>query len=39
LAEGNQAKATRWLNVSRVTMREKFKTFGLRTASETDPVE
>ena len=39
LADGNQAKAARWLNVSRVTMREKLRTFGLRTASETDPGE
>ncbi|HWQ93154.1 MAG TPA: sigma-54 dependent transcriptional regulator, partial [Clostridia bacterium] len=30
LAHGNQAKAARWLNVSRQTMREKLKLFGLR---------
>ncbi len=33
LAEGNQAKAARWLNVSRQTMREKLTHFGLRTAA------
>jgi nitrogen regulation protein NR(I) len=31
LAQGNQAKAARWLNVSRQTMREKLTQFGLRT--------
>jgi nitrogen regulation protein NR(I) len=30
LAHGNQAKAARWLGVSRVTMREKLTAFGLR---------
>ncbi|MCI0537427.1 MAG: hypothetical protein L0Z50_19605 [Verrucomicrobiales bacterium] len=30
LAQGNQAKAARWLNVSRQTMREKLTHFGLR---------
>ncbi len=30
LAQGNQAKAARWLNVSRQTMREKLTLFGLR---------
>jgi DNA-binding NtrC family response regulator len=30
LAGGNQAKAARWLGVSRVTMREKLRHFGLR---------
>lgn len=30
LAQGNQAKAARWLNVSRQTMREKLRLFGLR---------
>jgi nitrogen regulation protein NR(I) len=34
LAQGNQAKASRWLNVSRQTMREKLLTFGLRMATE-----
>jgi nitrogen regulation protein NR(I) len=32
-AQGNQAKAARWLNVSRQTMREKLTHFGLRPAS------
>ncbi len=31
LAHGNQAKAARWLGVSRITMREKLTAFGLRT--------
>jgi nitrogen regulation protein NR(I) len=30
LAQGNQAKAARWLGVSRITMREKLTSFGLR---------
>ena len=30
LAQGNQAKAARWLGVSRITMREKLNHFGLR---------
>jgi len=30
LAHGNQAKAARWLGVSRITMREKLTAFGLR---------
>lgn len=30
MAQGNQAKAARWLNVSRQTMREKLTHFGLR---------
>jgi nitrogen regulation protein NR(I) len=30
LAHGNQAKAARWLGISRLTMREKLTTFGLR---------
>jgi DNA-binding protein Fis len=29
LAQGNQAKAARWLGVSRITMREKLIHFGL----------
>jgi DNA-binding NtrC family response regulator len=29
LAQGNQAKAARWLGVSRLTMREKLNHFGL----------
>ena len=34
LAEGNQAKAARWLGVTRTTMREKLNHFGLRPAGE-----
>jgi DNA-binding NtrC family response regulator len=34
LAEGNQAKAARWLGVTRTTMREKLIRFGLRPAGE-----
>lgn len=45
LAQGNQAKAARWLNVSRQTMREKLRAFGLKDQStvshpndwDTDP--
>jgi nitrogen regulation protein NR(I) len=36
LAHGNQAKAARWLGVSRITMREKLTAFGLR--PENDPA-
>jgi len=34
LAQGNQAKAARWLGVTRTTIREKLVHFGLRAASE-----
>lgn len=34
LAQGNQAKAARWLGVSRLTVREKLTQFGLRPAQE-----
>jgi DNA-binding NtrC family response regulator len=34
LAQGNQAKAARWLGVTRTTMREKLARFGLRQAGE-----
>src|SRR5581483_8373369 len=34
LAEGNQAKAARWLSVTRTTMREKLIHFGLHPAGE-----
>jgi nitrogen regulation protein NR(I) len=34
LAHGNQAKAARWLGVSRLTMREKLTQFGLHPAQE-----
>ena len=30
LAQGNQAKAARWLRISRQTMREKLQLFGLK---------
>jgi DNA-binding protein Fis len=30
LADGNQAKAARWLGLSRLTVREKLTRFGLR---------
>ena len=33
-AGGNQAKAARWLGVSRITMREKLNRFGLRTPAQ-----
>ncbi|HOW65129.1 MAG TPA: sigma-54 dependent transcriptional regulator [Candidatus Paceibacterota bacterium] len=35
LAQGNQAKAARWLGVTRTTMREKLTHFGARPAGET----
>jgi len=34
MAEGNQAKAARWLGVTRTTMREKLTHFDLRPAGE-----
>jgi DNA-binding NtrC family response regulator len=34
LAHGNQAKAARWLGVSRLTMREKLHQFGIHPAQE-----
>ena len=37
LAQGNQAKAARWLGVSRMTMREKLILFGLHPVQETAP--
>jgi DNA-binding NtrC family response regulator len=36
MANGNQAKAARWLGVSRTTMREKLAHFGLHASSEMD---
>ncbi len=36
LAQGNQAKAARWLGVSRLTMREKLLQFGFHPAQETE---
>lgn len=35
LAHGNQAKAARWLGISRLTLREKLTAFGLRPETET----
>jgi DNA-binding NtrC family response regulator len=37
LAHGNLAKAAKWLGVSRPTMREKLKVYGLRSLPENDP--
>ena len=38
LAEGNQAKAARWLGLSRLTLREKLKLLGLHPSStESNP--
>ncbi len=37
LAQGNQAKAARWLGVSRITMREKLHHFGLHPAHGRGP--
>ncbi|PYJ84571.1 MAG: hypothetical protein DME22_12265, partial [Verrucomicrobia bacterium] len=34
LAHGNQAKAARWLGVSRLTMREKLNRFGLHPSQD-----
>jgi len=34
LAQGNQAKAARWLKMSRQTVREKLQHFGLKASSE-----
>ena len=36
LAQGNQAKAARWLGVSRLTMREKLLQFGSHPGQDTD---
>ena len=36
LAQGNQAKAARWLGVSRLTMREKLLQFGLHPTQENE---
>ena len=36
LAEGNQAKAARWLGISRLTLREKLKQLGLHPGTNTD---
>jgi nitrogen regulation protein NR(I) len=37
LAQGNQAKAARWLGVSRVTMKAKLLQFGFHPSIENDP--
>jgi DNA-binding NtrC family response regulator len=37
-AQGNQAKAARWLGISRITMKAKLVQFGLREASEPEQV-
>ncbi|HTI69261.1 MAG TPA: sigma-54 dependent transcriptional regulator [Candidatus Limnocylindria bacterium] len=37
LAGGNQAKASRWLGISRVTMREKLRHYGLKAGAEEAP--
>jgi len=34
LAQGNQAKAARWLGVTRTTMRDKLRHFGLHRVGE-----
>ena len=34
LAQGNQAKAARWLGISRLTLREKLNQFGLHPSQE-----
>jgi nitrogen regulation protein NR(I) len=39
LAEGNQARAARWLGVSRITMKAKLVQFGFHPGSETDHGE
>jgi len=39
LAHGNQAKAARWLGISRLTLREKLTAFGLRPEAEADPSQ
>lgn len=37
-AQGNQAKAARWLGVTRVTMKAKLVQFGLYPGNESEPV-
>ena len=36
LAQGNQAKAARWLKMSRQTVREKLQHFGLKAETSED---
>jgi nitrogen regulation protein NR(I) len=38
LAHGNQAKAARWLGVSRITMKAKLVQFGLHPATDVEPA-
>ena len=38
LAKGNQAKAARWLGISRLTMREKLTHFGLRQETQSEEL-
>jgi DNA-binding protein Fis len=38
LARGNQAKAARWLGVSRITMKAKLVQFGFHPGTENDPA-
>jgi DNA-binding NtrC family response regulator len=38
LAQGNQAKAARWLGISRITMKAKLLQFGFHPGTETDPA-
>lgn len=39
LAQGNQAKAARWLKISRQTMREKLQLFGLKDAPDKEGAD
>jgi len=39
LAQGNQAKAARWLGISRLTMREKLTNFGIHPAQENPTAD
>jgi DNA-binding protein Fis len=38
-AHGNQAKAARWLGISRVTMKAKLIQFGLHPGTENDQAD
>jgi DNA-binding NtrC family response regulator len=39
LAHGNQAKAARWLGISRITMKAKLVQFGFHPGTENDPAD
>lgn len=39
LAQGNQAKAARWLKVPRQTLREKLQSFGLKAPTDKDGAD